>query len=93
MTTGDIVIVSFPYTDLLSFKARPAVIVNIAADNFNDVIICLITSVVPVTVNKFQLLLAPDNFNNLKTTSVVKIYRIATVEHDKIRAATGRLNQ
>lgn len=93
MTTGDIVIVSFPYTDLVSFKARPAVIVNIAEDNFNDVIICLITSVVPVTLNKFQLLLSPDNFNNLKTTSVVKIFRIATVEHNKIRAIIGRLNQ
>lgn len=92
MTAGDIVIVSFPYTDLVSFKARPAVIVNIAEDNFNDVIICLITSVVPVTLSKFQLLLPPDNFNNLKTTSVIKIARIATVEHDKIKSVIGRLN-
>lgn len=93
MTTGDIVIVSFPYTDLISFKARPAVIVNIAEDNFNNVIICLITSVVPVTANNFQLLLLPNSLNNLKTTSVIKVSRIATVENSKIKSVIGRLSQ
>ena len=40
MITGDIVIVSFPYADLVTFKTRPAVIINLVDDKFNDVIIC-----------------------------------------------------
>jgi len=93
MTTGDIVIVSFPYTDLTSFKARPAVIVKVIDTNYNDVIVCLVSSVVPLALTSLQILLAPDDFNNLKTTSVIKVGRIATIEHSKIKAIIGKLNQ
>lgn len=92
MTTGDIAIVSFPYADLISFKARPAVIVNVIEDNYNDVIICLITSIVSASLSTYQILLKPDNINNLKTASLIKVSRIATVERDKIKAVIGRLS-
>jgi mRNA interferase MazF len=91
MITGDIVIVSFPYTNLVSFKARPAVVVNTLEDNYNDVIVCLITSVVPAFLSKFSLLLHCSETNNLKTTSVIKVARIVTVEQEKIKAVIGKL--
>ena len=40
--TGDIVAINYPFTDLSSFKSRPALL--IAEVNVNDFIICQITS-------------------------------------------------
>lgn len=92
MQTGDIVIVSFPYTDLISSKARPAVVIAQTKDNYNDIIICLISSKVPVTLSSFQILLQADDVNNLKVTSVIKVTRLVTVEQNKILAIIGKLN-
>ena len=92
MKIGDIVIVSFPYTDLVSYKARPAVVLNAIQDNYEDIIVCLITSVVPNDLGKFHLRIYPDGQNNLKTVSVIKVSRISTVEKDKIKAVIGKLN-
>ncbi|MDQ2753339.1 MAG: type II toxin-antitoxin system PemK/MazF family toxin [Bacteroidota bacterium] len=91
MQTGDIVIVSFPYTDLISFKARPAVVVAQTKDNYDDVIVALISSVVPTTLLSYQMMLQPDGINNLRTTSVIKISRLATVEQNKIITTIGKL--
>ena len=92
MITGDIVIVSFPYTNLVSFKARPAVVINVIEDNYNDVIICLITPVVHPNLGKFDLLIHPDKTNNLKAISVIKVSRIETVEQQKIKTIIGKLD-
>ena len=92
MQTGDIVIVSFPYTNLVSFKARPAVVVAQTKDNYNDVIVALISSVVPATVSPYQMVLQPDNINNLRAPSVIKVSRLATVEENKIVAVIGKLS-
>jgi mRNA-degrading endonuclease toxin of MazEF toxin-antitoxin module len=93
MQTGDIVIVSFPYTDLISYKARPAVVVSQTKDNYNDVIVCLITSKIVEPIGELQILLQPDAVNNLKIPSVIKISRIATAEQNKILSTIGKLNQ
>ncbi len=90
MQTGDIVIVSFPYTDLITFKARPAVVITTTKDH-NDIVVSLITSKVPATIGGLQILLQPDTINNLRVPSVIKVDRIATVEKSRIAAAAGRL--
>lgn len=92
MKTGDIVIASFPYTDFTGFKARPAVIVNAIADKFGDFVIAMISSTVPVQLSSFQLRVEPDAFNNLKTVSVIKVNRLATVEKSMIVTSIGKLN-
>jgi len=92
MQTGDIVIVSFPYTDLVSFKARPAVVVAQTKDNYDDVIVALISSVIPATLLPYQMVLQPDNINNLRAPSVIKLSRLATVEENKIVAVIGKLS-
>ena len=92
MQTGDIVIVSFPFTDLVSFKARPAVVIAQTKDNYNDVIIALISSVIPATLLPYQIVLQPDNINNLRAPSVIKVSRLTTVEDNKIVAVVGKLS-
>ncbi len=84
MNIGDIVIVSFPFTNLVSFKARPAVVIAETPDEYKDVLVSLITSVVPPQLNSLQIRLLTNETNNLKVDSVIKVYRIATIENDKI---------
>jgi len=91
MNLGDIVIISFPFSDLISAKARPAVVVTQTPD-FGDVVVCLITSVIPSTLHPQQIPLTPNLINNLRTESVIKVYRIATVESNKVLAVIGKLN-
>ncbi len=93
MVTGDIVVVSFPFTDLGSFKVRPAVVVRVIETNYNDVIVCLISSVVSSLLSPLQILLKADKVNNLKTTSIIKVARIATVEYGKVKAVIGELSR
>jgi len=42
LTFGDIVLLKFPFTDGISFKKRPALIINDYDDG--DIIVCRITS-------------------------------------------------
>jgi len=93
MKKGDVVIVSFPYADLISFKARLAVVVKQIQDSYNDVIVALISSVVPKILFPHQILLQPNKINNLKKASVIKVARLATVEQDKIVAVIGKLSK
>lgn len=92
MKTGDIVIASFPYTDFSGFKARPAVVVTSTADQFDDFLLAMISSTVPVQLSSFQMKIEPDNCNNLRTASVVKVNRLATIEKSMIVTAIGELN-
>ena len=92
MQTGTVVIVSFPNTDLVSFKARPAVVVAETSDTYKDVIVSMITSVVPMSLNAQQILVNPSRTNNLRTTSVIKVSRLVTVEREKIVAEIGKLD-
>jgi mRNA interferase MazF len=93
MQTGDIVIISFPFTDLISYKARPAVVIRQVSGKYQDVILSLISSVVPQILSPLQMLLKPDSTNNLRVLSVIKVERIATVENDKILSVIGKLSK
>jgi mRNA interferase MazF len=93
MNTGDIVIVSFPFTNLVSYKARPAVVIAETPDEYKNTLVSLITSVVPPRLNSLQIRLPYDKTNNLKVNSVIKVYRIATIKNNKIIAVIGKLNE
>lgn len=90
MNTGDIVIILFPFNDLTSSKIRPAVIIAETPD-YDNIIVCLITSTIPFKLNASEIVLRPDKINNLKTTSLIKAYRIATFKSDKVLSTIGKL--
>ncbi len=92
MKTGDIVIVHYPFSNLLQTKIRPAVVVTITTDKYKDVVLCLTSSVVPHILNKRELLLQPNTLNNLRTPSITKVYRVTTVRQSKIISIIGKLS-
>lgn len=78
---GDIVLVSFPFTDLSSVKVRPAVIIS-RDPQLDDVIIAFISS---VTENPRASEILLENKNpdfittGLKKTSVFKMDKLLTI--------------
>jgi mRNA interferase MazF len=88
MKKGDIVLVSFPFTNLAGKKRRPAVILY---KGKTDVIVAFITSKLKWEEST-DLLLMPDIFsNNLKIASLVRASKIATLEKGLIAGKIGEL--
>jgi mRNA interferase MazF len=84
---GDIILITFPFTDLSGSKLRPAVIL---ADNNEDVTVTFIT-----TQLKWQeptdVLLTPTLNNGLKLPSLIRTSKIATLEKTLIKGRIGKL--
>jgi mRNA interferase MazF len=91
MKLGDIVVVDYPFSNLVQTKIRPAV-VTFTYDKHKDIVLCLVSSAVPRKLNKGEILLQPNSLNNLRTNSVIKVYRVATVQQSKIVSKLGKLS-
>lgn len=89
MKKGDIVLLSFPFTDLKGEKIRPALVLFVSD---LDVIVAFIT-----TQFKWQtpndILLEPDNSNGLKKTSLLRLSKITTIDRDLILGKLGELKK
>jgi len=55
-------------------------------------VLCLISSVIPNKLNTREILLQPNKFNNLRAPSIIKVYRVATVQQSKIISQIGKLS-
>lgn len=87
MAKGDIILITFPFTDLSGSKLRPAVIL---ADTKEDVTVIFIT-----TQLKWQestdVLLTPTSDKGLKLRSLIRTSKIATLDKTLIKGRIGRL--
>ncbi len=86
---GDIVLVSFPFSDLTSFKRRPCLILK---EHEQDVLVIFISS----QLNKesgHDFILRRDNINNLAVDSVVKIWKINILHKSLILKKIGFLSK
>jgi mRNA interferase MazF len=89
---GDIVLVPFPFTDLLNYKKRPAVIIS--SDSYNaqypDVIIMAITSQVKTLTQLGEVMITSWQKAGLLKPSMIKPV-VATVEKRLILRKLGQL--
>jgi mRNA interferase MazF len=87
MAKGDIVLITFPFTDLSGTKLRPSVILS---EGIQDITVCFIT-----TQTEWQeatdILLTPTNTNGLRKLSILKVGKIATLEKSLVKGILGRL--
>lgn len=88
MQKGDIVLVSFPFTNLKGTKSRPAVILFVGE---KDVIVSFITSQ-PTGPSITDLILIPEKKNGLKKSSTLKVDKIATLEKQLLKGKIGELS-
>ena len=86
-----IVLTPFPFTDLSSSKVRPAVIISekLLGD---DVVIVFISSRTPKTKDNYFVTIKKDSTNNLKSDSVIRMSKIATVDKKIILGEIGDLD-
>lgn len=89
MIKGDIVLITFPFTDLKGSKLRPAVVL---VDTTLDITVCFITTQVeweePTDVSLF-----PNPINGLKRPSLIRTNKIATLDKALAKGLLGKLNQ
>jgi mRNA interferase MazF len=88
MKKGDIVLLSFPFTDLKGKKIRPALVLVVSD---LDVIVAFITTQ-SKWHNPYDILLEPNDSNGLKKTSLLRLSKITTIDKDLILGKLGELN-
>jgi mRNA interferase MazF len=76
MAKGDIVLIPFPFTDLSGTKLRPALVL---VESKFDIIVSFITTQI-YSKEPSDILLAPDDWNGLKKTSLLKLSKLATLD-------------
>ena len=88
MAKGDVVLITFPFTDLSGSKLRPAIVL---VDTTLDLTVCFIT-----TQTGWQeasdVLLEPTTSNGLRKPSLVRISKIATLDRSLAKGLLGRLS-
>ncbi|MGY3214685.1 type II toxin-antitoxin system PemK/MazF family toxin [Mucilaginibacter sp. HD30] len=87
MGKGDILLITFPFTDLSGTKLRPAVIL---AETGSDLTVCFITSQMQWHEST-DLILNPTSTNGLKKLSLLRTSKIATLNIALARGFLGTL--
>jgi len=87
MAKGDIVLITFPFTDLTGSKLRPAVVL---ADTNIDFTVCFITT--QIQWQEFtDVMLLPSTSNGLKKQSLIRTSKIATLDKTLAKGLLGRM--
>ena len=84
MTTGNIILVPFPFSELTNIKVRPAVVISTTKDKYEDVIVSAISSVIPDSISANEIIIESNSVNNLRVKSVLKVDRIVTKEKNQL---------
>lgn len=88
MVKGDIVLITFPFTDLSGTKLRPAVVL---ASNHLDITVCFITTQLQWQETS-DIILVPSLLNGLRKPSLLRTSKIATLDNTLAKGLLGRLN-
>ena len=89
MTKGDIVLITFPFSDLSGTKLRPAIVLF---QNDTDVTLCFITSKLDWK-EEFDITLNPSVENGLRKKSLIRVAKIATLDKSFAKGLLGRLTK
>ena len=94
LSRGDVVLISFPFTDLTSVKVRPALVLSDKGYNTGgeDVIVSLVTSsIVRPSLFSFRIDLAHPDFpkSGFKVPSAIIADKIHTLHHSLIKRRLG----
>ncbi len=91
MKAGDIILIPFPFAEIKRIKVRPAVVITETADQYKDIVIAAISSVIPAVSIKNEIIISPAKTNNLRVQSVIKVDRIVTLKQQDKIADLGKL--
>ncbi|MBI4209008.1 MAG: type II toxin-antitoxin system PemK/MazF family toxin [Deltaproteobacteria bacterium] len=99
LQNGDVVLVTFPFTDLAGTKLRPAVIISSEEvhQKEGDYTLLFISSVIPDSPEKYEFIF-PESHSDfrksgLKKESVFKANKITTLQKQLIQRKLGVLGE
>jgi mRNA interferase MazF len=92
---GQIVLFRFPQTDLEAGKLRPALLLGKLPGEYDDWLICMVSSQTHHATPEFDELIREDDsdFANsgLKVSSVIRLGRLAVVQGEILLGAIGQI--
>lgn len=92
---GQIVLFRFPQTDLEEGKLRPALLLGRLPGEYDDWLICMISSQARHYIPGFDEIVQEDDpdfaESGLKASSVIRIGRLAVVEEEILLGAMGQI--
>lgn len=92
MSKGTVVLIPFPFTDLSGQKVRPALVLH-ASLRGEDCIVVFISSQKKKKENPFDIPVGASPSNGLKTDSVIKVDKIATLQKKSVLGELGKLER
>lgn len=95
MRPGEICLASFPFGDIAGMKLRPVLVLAGPIGPIPEVLVAYISSVLPTALMPSDLVLDPTkpefHSTNLKTASVLRLHKLATVHGSMIVRHLGDL--
>ncbi|MBB1073182.1 type II toxin-antitoxin system PemK/MazF family toxin [Rhodoferax sp. 4810] len=94
---GQIVLVSFPYSDLSNAKLRPVLLIRPASIRFNDWLVCMVSSQIHQADSHLdEILLSSDAefaATGLKVPSVLRLSRLAVLDDSLLIGCLGSISK
>ncbi|HLH20501.1 MAG TPA: type II toxin-antitoxin system PemK/MazF family toxin [Bryobacteraceae bacterium] len=95
MRPGEIFLASFPFGDIAGMKLRPVLVLAGPIGPIPEVLVAYISSVLPTALMPSDLVLDPAQAEfrstNLKTASVLRLHKLATIHASMIARHLGDL--
>lgn len=96
ITEGQIALFEFPQTDQTEAKLRPALVLSRLPGQYNDWLICMISTQLHQEIPDFDEVITPADSDfqqsGLKLTSVIRISRLAVVDSDILLGKLGQID-
>src|SRR5262245_41591776 len=96
MRPGEIYLAQFPFGDVPGMKLRPVLLLTNAIGSVPEVLVAYISSVTPAQLLPSDVVLDPNNVEfratNLKTKSVLRLHKLATIHFSSLVRALGTLD-
>jgi len=94
---GQVVVFRFPQTDLAEGKLRPALLLGQLPGEYDDWLICMISSQIQHYIKGFDELVRENDEDfeqsGLKVTSVIRAARLAVVSGSILLGAIGQISR
>jgi mRNA interferase MazF len=93
---GQIVLFKFPHTDHTDGKLRPALVLRQLPGEYNDWLICMISSQLDQKISNFDEMISPEDSDfqqsGLKLPSTIRISRLAVASEDILIGKLGEVD-
>lgn len=96
MKPGEIYLGRFPFGDMPGMKLRPVLVLSSSVGSAREVLVAYISSVMPTEIFPTDILLDPaserDRATNLKSASVLRLHKLATLHETSLVRRLGQLS-